>query len=82
MRSLATNACGTPHRDAPPRSDDPDTAERWAKRSGPEGIAGAAGRPLRAPRSAARDASPFQDKRLLPASNASMRSCTLRRVAR
>jgi hypothetical protein len=47
MRSLATNACGTPHRDAPPRSDDPDAAERWAKRSGPEGIAGAAGRPLR-----------------------------------
>ena len=28
------------------------------------------------------NASPFQDKRLLPASNASMRSCTLRRVAR
>lgn len=32
MRSLATNACGTPHRDAPPRSDDPSGREMGEKK--------------------------------------------------
>jgi len=37
MRSLATNACGTPHRDEPPRSDDPSGREMERKEAAPKG---------------------------------------------